>query len=81
MNEYVKRQHRNNRVLYSDEIYYLDFIEDNLGLELHNITALDLCLDLSMSFLSVHSKSVLAFASSFFNSNPNLLGLITSFCL
>lgn len=33
-----------NRVLYSDEIYYLDFIEDNLGLELHNITALDLCL-------------------------------------
>ena len=36
-----------NRVLYSDEIYYLDFIEDNLGLELHNITALDLCLDLS----------------------------------
>ncbi|MCM0321907.1 hypothetical protein J8K89_02445 [Bacteroides fragilis] len=36
-----------NRVLYNDEIYYLDFIEDNLGLELHNITALDLCLDLS----------------------------------
>lgn len=36
-----------NRVLYSDEIYYLDFIEDNLGLELHNITTLDLCLDLS----------------------------------
>lgn len=36
-----------NRVLYSDEIYYLGFIEDNLGLELHNITALDLCLDLS----------------------------------
>ena len=24
-------------------IYYLDFIEDNLGLELHNITTLDLC--------------------------------------
>lgn len=37
----------NNRVLYSDEIYYLNFIENNLGLELHNITALDLCLDLS----------------------------------
>ena len=25
-----------DRVLYSDEIYYLDFIESNLGLELHN---------------------------------------------
>jgi hypothetical protein len=36
-----------NRVLYSDEIYYLEFIENNLGLELHNITTLDLCLDLS----------------------------------
>ncbi len=36
-----------NRVLYSDEIYYLDFIENNLGLELHNITTLDLCLDMS----------------------------------
>ena len=36
-----------NRVLYSDEIYYLDFIESNLGLELHNITTLDLCLDMS----------------------------------
>ena len=36
-----------NRVLYSNEIYYLDFIEDNLGLELHNITTLDLCLDMS----------------------------------
>ena len=37
-----------NRVLYSDEIYYLDFIEDNLGLKLHNITTLDLCLDMSI---------------------------------
>lgn len=36
-----------NHVLYSDEIYYLEFIENNLGLELHNITTLDLCLDLS----------------------------------
>lgn len=36
-----------NQVLYSDEIYYLEFIENNLGLELHNITTLDLCLDLS----------------------------------
>lgn len=37
-----------NRVLYTDEIYYLDFIESNLGLELHNITTLDLCLDMSI---------------------------------
>lgn len=36
-----------NRVLYSDEIYNLEFIENNLGLELHNITAIDLCIDLS----------------------------------
>lgn len=36
-----------NRVLYSNEIYYLDFIESNLGIELHNITTLDLCLDMS----------------------------------
>ncbi len=36
-----------NRVLYCQEIYYLDYITDNLGLELHNITALDLCLDMS----------------------------------
>lgn len=34
-------------MLYNDEIYYLDFIENNLGLELHNITTLDLCLDMS----------------------------------
>ena len=27
-----------NHVLYSDEIYYLDCIEDNLGLTLHNLT-------------------------------------------
>ena len=43
-----------NRVLYSDEIYYLDFIEDNLGLELHTITALDLCLDLSCDVALIH---------------------------
>lgn len=36
-----------NRVLYTDEIYYLDFITNNLGVELHNITTLDLCLDMS----------------------------------
>lgn len=37
----------NNRVLYTDELYYIDFISDMLGLELHNITSLDICLDMS----------------------------------
>ncbi|MDL2213903.1 hypothetical protein LJC72_11610 [Bacteroides sp. OttesenSCG-928-D19] len=36
-----------NRVLYNNELYYLDHIAYNLGLKLHNITALDLCLDMS----------------------------------
>ena len=36
-----------NRILYTDEIYYLDYIADKLCLELHNITSLDLCLDMS----------------------------------
>lgn len=36
-----------NRVLYSDELYYLGFISDALGLELHNITTLDIALDMS----------------------------------
>ena len=38
-----------NRILYTDEIYYLDFITNNLGIELHNITTLDLCLDMSIN--------------------------------
>lgn len=37
----------NNRVLYTDELYYIDFISDMLGLELHNITTLDITLDMS----------------------------------
>ena len=37
-----------NRVLYSDENFYLDNIEDNIGIKLHNITTLDLCLDMSI---------------------------------
>ncbi|UVV75738.1 hypothetical protein NXW84_15335 [Bacteroides fragilis] len=41
-----------NRVLYTDEIYYLDFITNNLGVELHNITTLDLCLDMSTNMKS-----------------------------
>lgn len=39
-----------NRVLYTkDELYYLDYITDVLCLELHNITSLDLCLDMTMN--------------------------------
>lgn len=37
-----------NRVLYNDEIHYLEYISDMLGLEFHNITSLDLCLDMTM---------------------------------
>lgn len=36
-----------NHILYTDEIYYLDCIANKLCLELHNITVLDLCLDMS----------------------------------
>ena len=38
-----------NRVLYNDEIYYLGYIADMLDLEFHNITSLDLCLDMTMN--------------------------------
>lgn len=39
-----------NRVLYStEEMHYLEYIADVLHLELHNITSLDLCLDMSMN--------------------------------
>lgn len=39
-----------NRVLYTeDEFHYLDYITDVLCLELHNITSLDLCLDMTMN--------------------------------
>ena len=39
-----------NRVLYTtDEIHYLEYIADVLHLELHNITSLDLCLDMTMN--------------------------------
>ena len=37
-----------NRVLYNDEIHYLGYIADVLDLEFHNITSLDLCLDMTM---------------------------------
>ena len=39
-----------NRVLYTeDEFHYLDYISEVLCLELHNITSLDLCLDMTMN--------------------------------
>lgn len=38
-----------NRVLYSNEIHYLGYISDTLCLNLHNITALDVCLDMRMN--------------------------------
>lgn len=39
-----------NRVLYTtEEMHYLEYIADVLHLELHNITSLDLCLDMSMN--------------------------------
>lgn len=47
-----------NRVLYNNEVYYLGFIEDNLGLELHNITTLDLCLDLSNNIARMIRKLI-----------------------
>ena len=39
-----------NRVLYAkDEFHYIGFIMDVLCLELHNITGIDLCLDMTMN--------------------------------
>ena len=39
-----------NRVLYTeDEFHYLGFITDVLDLSLHNITSLDICLDMTMN--------------------------------
>ncbi len=35
----------NNETLYCDRFFFLDYIASTLGLELHNITKLDLCLD------------------------------------
>ena len=34
-----------NETLYSERIHYFDYIASTLGLEIHNITKLDLCLD------------------------------------
>jgi len=39
----------NNETLYSQDVYFLTYIEQRLGLEFHNITSLDLCLDTPFS--------------------------------
>jgi hypothetical protein len=39
----------NNETLYSKDTYFLTYIEQRLGLEFHNVTSLDLCLDTSFS--------------------------------
>ena len=39
----------NNETLYSDDWHYLTYIEQRLGLEFHNVTNLDLCLDTPFS--------------------------------
>ncbi len=35
----------NNVTLYTDDFHFLTYIEQRLGLEFHNVTSLDLCLD------------------------------------
>lgn len=39
----------NNETLYTQDVYFLTYIEQRLGLEFHNVTCLDLCLDTSFS--------------------------------
>lgn len=38
-----------NETLYSEDIKYLTYIDQRLGLEFHNVTSLDLCLDTPFS--------------------------------
>ena len=39
----------NNETLYTDDFHFLTYIEQRLGLEFHNVTSLDLCLDTPFS--------------------------------
>lgn len=39
----------NNETLYTDDYHFLTYIEQRLGLEFHNVTSLDLCLDTPFS--------------------------------
>lgn len=48
-----------NRVLYTtEEMHYLEYIADVLHLELHNITSLDLCLDMTMNMAKYLRKLI-----------------------
>ena len=48
-----------NRVLYTkDEFYYLNYIADTLYLTLHNITTIDLALDMSMNISNYLKKLI-----------------------
>ena len=53
----------NNETLYSMDIHFLTYIEQRLGLEFHNVTSLDLCLDTPFSVSPfvrayLHNKNV-----------------------
>ena len=53
----------NNQTLYSKDTYFLTYIEQRLGLEFHNVTSLDLCLDTPFSISPfvkkyLHNKDV-----------------------
>lgn len=48
----------NNEILYKNDFYYLDYIATTFGLEIHNITTLDLCLDTSYN-ISKRLKSLI----------------------
>ena len=53
----------NNETLYTDDFHFLTYIEQRLGLEFHNVTSLDLCLDTPFSVSPLvkayaHNKNV-----------------------
>jgi len=53
----------NNETLYTDDFHFLTYIEQRLGLEFHNVTTLDLCLDTPFSVSPLvkayaHNKNV-----------------------
>ena len=54
----------NNETLYTDDFHFLTYIEQRLGLEFHNVTSLDLCLDTQFAVSPlvktyVHNKDVI----------------------
>ena len=53
----------NNETLYTGDSHYLTYLEQRLGLEFHNVTTLDLCLDTPFNISKVvkmllHNKNV-----------------------